>query len=200
MKHGKKRRYKSRNVIIILTLLIVVFAFEWYHVYRNVFLKAAYPQKYLKLVTQNAKINKLDPFLVYAVIRSESSFDPQAKSNIGAMGLMQLTPPTFEWAMDKTPEKEIYTSADLYTPNINIRYGTIVLSAFLAEFGNEETAIAAYNAGRGNVKKWLADPRYSKDGKTLTAIPFAETRDYVIKVEQSKKIYTELYDNSNREN
>jgi soluble lytic murein transglycosylase len=195
MKKGKKHRFKKRYLILGL-LLVALFACWWYHVYENVFLKAAFPEKYSDIVAQYSKESGLDPNLVFAVMRSESSFNPDAISAVGAMGLMQLTPPTFEWAMDKTPEKEIYIDSDLYKPDVNVHYGTIVLSAFIKEFGNEETALAAYHAGRSNVKKWLADKNYSKDGKTLYHIPFADTRAYVKKVEESKKIYAQLYSKS----
>lgn len=195
MKHGRKRRssYGRFIIIALLLLLVIIFVAEWYHVYRNIFLRAAYPQKYTDIVEKSASESGVDKNLVFAVVRTESSFNPEARSQIGALGLMQLTPPTFEWAMDKTPEKENYSEEDLYKPSVNIRYGTIVLAAFIKEFGNEETALAAYNAGRTNVKKWLTDSQHSKDGKTLSFIPFAETRDYVKKVEDSKRIYTYLY-------
>lgn len=201
MKHGGKRRslYGKLIVTALLLLLVAIVIAEWYHVYRNVFLRAAYPQKYTELVEKNAAECKIDKNLVFAVIRTESSFNPNAQSKIGALGLMQLTPPTLEWAVNKTQQKENYTAQDLYKPDVNIKYGTIVLAAFLNEFGNEETAVAAYNAGRTNVKKWLSDSRYSKDGVTLSYIPFAETRDYVKKVEQSKKIYAYLYNSSSSE-
>ncbi len=187
---------KIRYILLGL-LLITVLACWYYHVYENVFLKAAFPEKYSTIVNRYSVENKLDPNLVYAVMRSESSFNPNAVSSVGAMGLMQLTPPTFEWAMDKTPEKENYSDKDLFNPEVNIHYGTIVLSDFISEFGNEETALAAYHAGRSNAKKWLADPNDSKDGKTLFYIPFADTRAYVKKVEDSKKIYALLYPKSN---
>lgn len=201
MKHSRKRRSPLRRITIIalLLLLVIIFVAEWYHVYRNMFLRAAYPQKYTEIVEKSAAESGVDKNLVFAVIRTESSFNPNAQSQIGALGLMQLTPPTFEWAMDKTPEKENYTEEDLYKPSVNIRYGTIVLAAFIKEFGNEETAVAAYNAGRSNVKKWLSDKQYSNDGKTLSYIPFAETRDYVKKVEDSKRIYKYLYSTNSSE-
>lgn len=201
MKHGGKRRslWRKSVVIVLLLLLAAIIVAEWYHVYKNVFLRAAYPQKYTELVGENATKCNVDKNLVFAVIRTESSFNPKAHSKIGAMGLMQLTPPTFEWAMGKTQQQENYKQEDLYKPDVNIKYGTIVLAAFISEFQNEETALAAYNAGRSNVKKWLSDSRYSKDGVTLSYIPFAETRDYVKKVEESKRIYTYLYSSSSSE-
>lgn len=192
----KKRRNTRRRSLMVLAIVVVIVASLWHPVYKNVFLKAAYPEKYQSLVTKYSAKTGLDPNLVYAVIRSESSFNPDAKSSVGALGLMQITPDTFDWAMKKTAEEENYTAQDLYTPDVNVRYGTIVLSSFLNEFGNEATAIAAYHAGRGIVNKWLLDSNYSKDGKTLYYIPFSDTRAYVQKVEETKSIYAELYGSS----
>jgi len=189
---AKRRRDKKRRLLILL-IIVAILALIWHPLYKNVFLKAAYPEKYQSLVTKYSEQSGLDPCLVYAVIRSESSFNPSAKSSVGALGLMQITPDTFEWAMNKTSETEDYTSKDLYTPDVNVRYGTIVLSSFLNEFGDEQTAIAAYHAGRGIVNKWLLNSDYSKDGKTLYYIPFDNTRAYVKRVEATKKIYTGLY-------
>jgi len=193
----RRKKHHKKLYLFILVIIVVLLALVWNPIYKNIFLKTAYPEKYQSLVDKYSKKNGVDPCLVYAVIRSESSFNSNAKSSIGALGLMQLTPPTFDWAMDKTPGKENYTANDLYTPEVNVKYGTIVLSAFINEFGNESTAMAAYHAGRSNVKKWLVDPQYSKDGKTLYYIPFADTRAYVKKVESTQKIYADLYYNDN---
>jgi soluble lytic murein transglycosylase len=193
MRH-KKHHPKILRRIIVLLAAIIVLALIWKPVYRNIFLKSAYPIKYEDIVMQYSAENGLDPYLVYAVIRNESNFNPKAKSNIGALGLMQVTPSTFNWAMEKSGEKDTYTADDLYKPEVNVHYGTAILALFLKEFGNEETAVAAYHAGRGIVNKWLSDTKYSKDGKTLFYIPYDNTRTYVKRVEASKKIYTELYD------
>lgn len=177
----------------LMLAAIAILAIGWRFVYQNWFLKAAYPEKYSSLVREYSQENRIDQYLVYSVIRNESGFDTHATSSIGAMGLMQLTPPTFEWAQSKIPSKEKFKSEDLYTPRINIQYGTFVLSSFLNEFGSEPTAIAAYHAGRGNVNKWLNDPKCSKDGRTLYYIPFKDTRLYVQRVMNSCKAYKQIY-------
>ena len=192
MKRKKHRRGKFLFWLLILAIALAL----WQPMYKNIYLKAAYPEKYSGLVKKYAVQNNLDPNLVYAVIKCESSFNPGAQSNIGALGLMQITPPTFEWAMSKDRPVQQYTDDDLFTPDINIHYGTVVLSALLREFGNVGTAVAAYHAGRGNVNKWLKNADYSKDGKTLYYIPFADTRAYVGRVESARKIYAELYGGS----
>ncbi|HEX2939111.1 MAG TPA: lytic transglycosylase domain-containing protein [Ruminiclostridium sp.] len=187
-----KRRRRGRKVFFFLAIVFIALAFAWRPAY-DTFMKAAYPDKYKNYVTVYSKESEVDPSLVYAVIKSESSFNPNALSNIGAVGLMQVTPPTFEWILDKTKANAHYDSSDLYRPEVNIHYGTAILSELLKEYKDERVALAAYHAGRTNVRKWLSDPEYSKDGKTLYHIPFDDTRAYVNKVESIKKIYADLY-------
>lgn len=179
--------------LIVLFVLVIGFAVIWHIVYKEGILKAAYPKHYAGYVEKYAGQSKVNPLLVFAVIKNESGFKPSAQSNIGAMGLMQLTPETFEWAQMLSPSAEKYTKADLDQPEVNIKYGTIVLSSLIHEFGSEDTALAAYHAGRSNVIKWLGNPVYSADGKTLYYIPFNETRNYVKKVLSTKQMYQKLY-------
>lgn len=189
-----RKRRRGATTLLILLIIAVAAAFLWRPAY-NTFLKSAYPDKYKEYVTLYAEKNGVDPSLVYAVIKSESSFDPNAVSEVGAIGLMQVTPPTLEWIMKKNKDSSKYTSSDLYDPEFNIHYGTAILAELLKEYGDEEVALAAYHAGRANVRKWLNDSEYSKDGKTLSYIPFSNTRAYVGKVEKIKKIYEQLYYN-----
>lgn len=184
---------KKRTVITALIVLsvIVLLALLWHAGYSR-YLKAAYPLRYQQTVEKYAAQSKLPPSLVFAVIKSESGFNPGALSSIGARGLMQVTPETFWWAQDKTGEKGLSDDA-LYDPETNIHYGTVILARFITEFKGTDTALAAYHAGRSNVRKWLADSRYSSDGKTLSHIPFADTRAYVKRVLETQRTYAALY-------
>ena len=78
-------------------------------------------------------------------------------------------------------------------PEINILIGCWYLNKLINQYDNVETALAAYNAGSGNVSRWLADDEYSSDGIRLDYIPYKKTRNYVKKVQQAKKIYEYLY-------
>ncbi|MFO7160202.1 MAG: lytic transglycosylase domain-containing protein [[Clostridium] cellulosi] len=187
-----RKRRQGIKTLTILLIIAVAAAFLWQPAY-NIFLKSAYPDKYKEYVTLYAEKNGVEPSLVYAVIKSESSFDPNAVSKVGAIGLMQVTPPTLEWIMKKSNDSSEYTASDLYDPEINIRYGTAILAELLKEYNDEKVALAAYHAGRANVRKWLSNPDYSKDGKTLNYIPFSDTRAYVSKVKNIKEIYKKLY-------
>ncbi len=149
--------------------------------------------EYQSFVTRYAEEYELPPSLVYAVIRTESHFDSDAESSAGAKGLMQLTDGTYEWVQTRI-EGEDEPPERVYDPEVNIRCGCKVLQIVLGEFDNVETALAAYNAGSGNVTKWLNNPAYSQDGVTLIEIPFEETRNYVKRVLRAQEKYQSIYD------
>ena len=150
-----------------------------------------YPVAFSGEVASAAKEFDLPEELIYAVILTESSFDPNAISRANAKGLMQLTDDSNEWTaliLRENPENE-----RIFEPQMNIRRGCCLLSYLIKEFGNVETALAAYNAGIGRVRNWLKMEEYSKDGKILDAIPISETRKYVEKVTKAREKYQKLY-------
>lgn len=136
-----------------------------------------YPVSYSSYIVKYSKENNLDPYLVISVIKQESNFVADAKSQY-AGGLMQLT----EVTADEYAKKLGLTNCDYMDPETNIRIGCYVLSSLIEKYEVVDTALAAYNAGVGNVNSWLTNPDYSSDGKTLHTIPFSETRHYVKKV------------------
>lgn len=154
------------------------------------------PDEYEALVEKYSQEYGVPKEMIYAVIKTESDFDASAKSDKGAIGLMQMMPATFEWlAADILHDP--YSVDMLYVPEINIKYGTYYLSRLYNRFGDWDTALAAYNCGEGNVSEWLTDPKYSEDGVKLNVskIPneFRETKNYVKKVNKALKHYSELY-------
>lgn len=155
--------------------------------------KLFYPYQYRELVTEYAELRELNPALVAGVILGESKFKIEAKSHKGAMGLMQLMPETAEWIAGQI-ELEDFVVEDLMDPETNIRFGTWYLSSLRHEFqGNEILMLAAYNAGRGNVKKWMEKYHWNMDFSDIEEIPYKETREYVIKVIKNKEKYQQLY-------
>jgi soluble lytic murein transglycosylase len=142
-----------------------------------------YPLHYESIVRGHADNYKLEPALLAAVIEQESKFHADAKSPTGAIGLMQLQPDTAKGIALRTGGHKFVVS-DLYNPEINIRYGAWYLRHLLDKYGDEQTALAAYNAGQANVNQWL------DQGK---GIAFAETRNYVSRVERLKGIYRRAY-------
>ena len=133
--------------------------------------------------------------IVYAVINCESSYEADAKSSSGAVGLMQVMPSTFEEICRDLGEE--YNASSLYDPEVNIKSGVYYLSKLYRRYGVWETVFAAYNAGYGKVDKWLADDSISEDGR-LVNIPYKETADYVERVTDAKRVYSELLEKNNQ--
>ena len=142
-----------------------------------------YPLRYESIVRDYADQRQLDPAFLAAVIETESKFDPDARSSAGAVGLMQLTPTTAQGIALHTGGTKFQLS-DLTNPDINVRYGTWYLRHLLDRYHDERLALAAYNAGQGNVDSWIAQH---------VGIQFAQTRAYIDKVERLKKIYRRAY-------
>lgn len=149
-----------------------------------------YPIAFTETVSKNAAEYDIPEPLLYAVIKTESSFEPDAVSRVGAKGLMQIMDDTNTWICQVTG---MDVGADIFDPEVNIERGSWMLSYLYRQFGSWEVALAAYNAGYGNVSGWLADESYSSDGVTLHTIPFAETREYVKRITSAEKKYRELY-------
>ncbi len=148
--------------------------------------------KYKDIIDTVAEDYSVDRHLVYALIMAESNFNPEAKSVKDASGLMQLTEDTALWCAEKVGDKNL--AAEVNVPEVNIRLGCFYLRYLLDKYGGEETsALAAYNAGSGNVDEWLMDSAYSPDGKSLTGAPFPETDNYIKKIAFYKKLYRLLY-------
>ena len=142
-----------------------------------------YPLAYEHVIRGHARNYDLDAALLAAVIYRESKFDPAARSRSGAIGLMQLLPDTAKGIAVHTGGNAFRVD-DLYDPEINVRYGSWYLRHLLRKYGDEETALAAYNAGQTNVDRWRARG---------VGIQFAETRHYVRRVEELKTIYRHAY-------
>lgn len=139
--------------------------------------------------------SRLDPFLVVSVIKNESGFNPEARSKIGAMGLMQIMPETGTW-IARTTDFPNFRDRLLFLPELNIKFGCWYLGELEHEFqGNEFLILAAYNAGRGTVKSWMEENKWDYDFKDISKIPFDDTRKYVQKVLADRKEYKRLYKN-----
>lgn len=151
-----------------------------------------YPLKYGEYVEKFSKEYGLDKYLVYAVIKTESGFNPKAESKAGARGLMQIMTDTFDWIKMRLNDDGEYD--DMYEIDRNIRYGCFLLYYNIDKYGDVDCALAAYHAGGGNVDSWLADRDYSGDGKTLDKIPISDTAHYVDKVNRAYKTYIKLYE------
>jgi soluble lytic murein transglycosylase len=147
-----------------------------------------HPTPYRDMVREASERYGVSEALIYAVMKTESGFKKDAVSRAGALGLMQITPDTFDYIIEKMgiepPERSM-----MFDPETSIHFGAYLLSRHIKEFKSIENALCAYNAGRGALTRWLLDERYSSDGVTLQKIPYPETRDYVAKVMLRYKIY-----------
>lgn len=155
-------------------------------------LKQIYPIKFASIVEKEAKAYGISTSLVLAVIKTESGFDQNATSPVGAKGLMQMTDETFAWMQMEVDGEEAYSAENLYQPEISIKYGCALLKKLIDYYESVDLALCAYNAGMGNVSQWIE--RYGDD--TLSNIPFPETESYVIKVHKALDIYQEIYPDS----
>ena len=153
----------------------------------------AFPLRHAEIIERHAQINNLDPAFIAAVIHAESKFRPNAVSRADARGLMQITPPTGEWLAGQLG-LEGYSDELLFDIETNIKLGSFYLRRLLDQHNQDvRVALAAYNAGTGNVRRWLQDPQFSSDGASLSYIPFGETRTYVERVLFNQRVYAILY-------
>ncbi len=179
---------KKVLICIGILALSVAIGFSWSFM-EDYITETLHPMKYYEYVEKYSEEYSVPREIIFAVIKSESSFVSDAVSPAGAVGLMQIMPSTYEWLCTKTGEKPNIST--LYDPEVSIKYGTYYLSYLYSRFGVWETVYAAYNAGDNRVKGWLEDSRYGLDGR-LVDIPFEETKVYVKRVAQAKETYGRL--------
>jgi soluble lytic murein transglycosylase len=151
-----------------------------------------YPMAFRELVNDNAAKYKIPDSLVYSIMRTESNFFPAARSPAGAVGLMQIMPATAAAVASGNGEKS--SSDRLTQPELNIRFGVKHLKDLLTQYnGDSVMAVAAYNAGSGNVNRWLKMLGKTSSEVFIENIPYSETREYVKKVLSGAEIYKRLY-------
>ncbi len=186
---------KSKYKIIIGTVIIVLIIAILFVLFKDKLLKILYPKTYSGIVSVYAEEYDVEENLIYAVIKAESNFESQAVSNRDAIGLMQIVEET---AIDVAKKNNIKIDIENIEEEIldidnNINIGTKYLSTLLAQYGNIEVALAAYNAGIGTVNNWIDKQIIKADGSDIENIPYKETNNYVRKILRDYHIYNELY-------
>lgn len=159
-------------------------------------LKLSYPIKYEQEINKYAAQYKINPYLFLSLVREESHFDSQAKSSVGALGLAQIMPDTANF-IEKTP----ISKEALLNKQTNIQIGTRYFSYLVDYFnGDEYLAILAYNAGPGNINKWLNDEfiKSSEIDVFVENIPYIETKNYIKKILSSYWAYLNVYSPKNK--
>ncbi len=157
---------------LVMSLFALLYGFYERKVYRR---------EYREYVEKYSAEYGVSEYTVYAVMKTESNFSKDAVSKSGAVGLMQLMPETYLWLVERSGDK----AGDIYDPEENIKYGVYLLSILYNRYGDDEIVFAAYNAGMGNVDKWLDEEEYE--------IKFDETKNYVNKVKTAQEKYKKLY-------
>lgn len=184
-------RKKLSNFLFIVFLAFIVVGILNIE---NICKKYIYPIEYGSYVEKAAYETDIDKYLIYAVIKTESNFNPDATSDVGARGLMQLMEDAFEWVKFRMDDERNISYDDMYIPEYNVEYGSYLIKLLYEEYGDVETAVAAYYSGRGSVNEWLKNKEYSSDGKTLDKIPSDATAHYVNKVMKAYNAYINLYE------
>jgi soluble lytic murein transglycosylase len=191
----RRAQLRRRRLIAVLAAagvaLTAVLALQplLHHAVREI----ALPLRHEDIIRQQARDKGLDPALIAGVIYAESHFIDGRTSSAGAEGLMQLTPATAQYIANKSGGTAFRTS-DLGTAQVNIAYGAFYLRYLMNRYGSDvPLVLAAYNAGEGNVDKWIAQARAKDKALDIGAIPFGETRSYVTKVLDARRQYRTQY-------
>lgn len=180
--------------LLILLIVIAVVLIKVVNI-KDVLLKSMYPTKYSEYVYTYSEENDIDPLLVFAVIKTESNFNSDVVSNSKAMGLMQILEKTAEEVVINDIEEESFSKEILFEPEENIKIGTRYFASLLKRYDdNYLIALAAYNAGIGNVDEWIQEGIIKKDGSDIENIPYKETNNYVRKIVRDYEIYKSLYE------
>lgn len=176
------KKVVTGSVIAILVIILSII------VTKLILKNYIYVTTYDKYVQEAASIENIDPYLIFAIIKQESKFDKYATSKKNAKGLMQLLDST---AVEISGNEDV----DLYDAKTNISIGVKYFKSLLDRYeGNIHLAICAYNAGLGNVDKWIKSEEIYKDGKVIIAnIPFSETKEYLVNILNYYDKYVELY-------
>lgn len=181
-----RKNVKTLLIVITIILIIILIAIG----INKQMIKILYKKDYSQYVSKYSQEYKIDENLIYAIIKAESNFEVDAVSKSDAQGLMQLM---YSTAEDIARKADIeLTKENIFEPDININLGTKYITELLQKYECLELALAAYNAGSGNVDKWIKNGIIKEDGSDIENIPFKETNTYVRKILRDYEIYTQL--------
>ncbi len=178
-------RYLLLGVVVLLAVLTFLFlrgpSFwqRWYY---------PLPEEYVGAIEESCVRHQVNPYLVAAIIDAESDWRPAIVSEAGAIGLMQVLPQTAEDLREQGLVDRRFDPAQLDDPRVNIEFGTAYVRYLVERYHEVETAVAAYNAGIGNVDGWV-----EPGGDIRENIEFPETKHYVLRVVRAKDVYERLY-------
>ena len=185
-KNTKKKKVKRLLYILIILIIGFILVIN----IKEQMMKSMYKKEYSEYVKKYSKEYNVEADLIYAIIKAESNFERDAVSKQNAQGLMQLMYSTAE-EIAESIDLEL-TEENIFEPEINIQLGTKYISNLLQKYECVEVALAAYNAGSGNVDKWIKNGTIKSDGSDIENIPYKETNAYVRKIMRDYEIYKEL--------
>lgn len=154
--------------------------------------RVLYPLAYAGALTREAERHGLDPALVAALIRQESSFEPRATSRVGARGLMQIMPAVGR-QLASAEDYHTWDAELLYQPDVSLELGMAHLAGLLSGYAHVSHALAAYNAGSSRAKRWLEKAGTEDPEVFVERIPYRETRDYVRIILRNRELYRSMY-------
>lgn len=204
---AKKKRKKSASAnylgfAVFITILLII-AGGLYIIFRNpetvnkTRTYFSYPTDYEEYVIRYSSEYGIDPRYVFAVIYVESRFNENAESDVGARGLMQVMSDAFDWIKFRLGDERDISFDDMYDPELNIQYGTYMLSYLYDRFGSYELASAAYHQGMNAVQTWIdngtIDPDSFSVDNTLDDLPSQVTQDYIYSVMKAFEKYKDNY-------
>ncbi len=177
---------------LILLVLFVCFLGAFLFGYMPYwFGQESYRTDYQDIVEKYSEEFGIDEAFVFAVIKTESNFDPDAVSDAGAIGLMQIIEDSFDWVSTKLGESDL-TYDDMFAPEYSIMYGCYMLAFLYERYGSYELAAAAYHSGIGEVDGWIEDGIVSLENLDVTDFEGSNTRHYVRKIMKAYYRYSEI--------
>ena len=186
-----------KKTIILIALVVIVLSILGkidLKKIKNQVLMRFYKIEYTEYVKKYANEYNVDEYLIYAIIKAESNFKQDAVSHRKAKGLMQLMYSTAE-EIAKKANVEL-NEQNILDPDVNINLGTKYISMLIQKYDNVNLALAAYNAGSGNVDGWIEKGTLKSDGSDIENVPFTETNNYVRKILRDYEIYKEMYEDN----
>ena len=199
MSTGKKVAIIALIILLLFAIATVIVIMNWkdiVHKAEDILPSAfTYPTEYEEYVTKYGTEYNVEPALIYAVIKTESSFKPKAVSNVGARGLMQLMEEAFTWLKYRMGDQRDITFDSMFDPQTNIQYGTYYLSFLLEHYDNNmDLAAAAYHGGIGTVDGWLEQGIVDKNNVDVDKIPQTndKTAEYVRRIRKAYNKYKEI--------
>lgn len=186
---GVPARRRRRAALLVGVLVLLVGGWLGVHLAMpSWYARWWYPLEYAGAIAGEAAATGLDADLIAAVIYRESKFSATARSDQGAVGLMQVLPATASW-IHRQPGAPSATPDRLAEPTVNIAYGAWYLRYLKAKYGSVELALVAYNGGETNLRQWIDSARRDGRAFTVAQVPFPETRGFVASVDDARDVY-----------